>query len=61
MKIKGVSGAGRSPAELKLYCEVTEGVHAYGIASHRHLPEIEQELSRAAGKILCFSYFYVIN
>ena len=46
----GVSGAGRSAKEANLYCEVAEGIHAYGIAGHRHAPEIEQELSRAAGK-----------
>lgn len=46
----GASGAGRSAKEGNLYCEVTEGIQAYGIASHRHSPEIEQGLSRAAGK-----------
>jgi N-acetyl-gamma-glutamyl-phosphate reductase len=44
----GVSGAGREAKQANLYSEVTEGIHPYGIASHRHLPEIEQELSRAA-------------
>ncbi len=46
----GVSGAGRSPKEGSLYAEVTEGIHAYGVAKHRHAPEIEQGLSEAAGK-----------
>ncbi|MBF0094846.1 MAG: N-acetyl-gamma-glutamyl-phosphate reductase [Alphaproteobacteria bacterium] len=46
----GVSGAGRAAKEGSLFCEVTEGIHAYGIASHRHAPEIEQGLSLAAGK-----------
>lgn len=46
----GTSGAGRSAKEANLYCEVTEGIHAYGIASHRHAPEIEQGLSQAAGR-----------
>jgi N-acetyl-gamma-glutamyl-phosphate reductase len=46
----GTSGAGRSAKEANLYCEVTEGIHAYGIASHRHAPEIEQELGVAAGR-----------
>jgi N-acetyl-gamma-glutamyl-phosphate reductase len=46
----GVSGAGRGAKEGSLYSEVTEGVHAYGIASHRHAPEIEQGLSAAAGR-----------
>lgn len=44
----GVSGAGRAAKEANLYCEVTEGLHAYGVASHRHAPEIEQGLSEAA-------------
>lgn len=46
----GVSGAGRAAKEGSLFCEVSEGIHAYGIASHRHAPEIEQGLSQAAGK-----------
>jgi N-acetyl-gamma-glutamyl-phosphate reductase len=46
----GTSGAGRAAKEGTLYCEVTEGINAYGIASHRHAPEIEQGLSGAAGK-----------
>ncbi|GAA0574670.1 N-acetyl-gamma-glutamyl-phosphate reductase [Caenispirillum bisanense] len=46
----GVTGAGRAPKEGTLYSEVTEGIHAYGIASHRHAPEIEQGLSDAAGR-----------
>jgi N-acetyl-gamma-glutamyl-phosphate reductase len=45
----GVSGAGRAAKEASLFCEVSEGIHAYGVANHRHMPEIEQELSRAAG------------
>ena len=45
----GVTGAGRAPKEANLFAEVAEGVHAYSIAGHRHMPEIEQELSRAAG------------
>src|ERR1700733_11112568 len=46
----GVSGAGRAAKEGSLYSEITEGIHAYGIASHRHAPEIEQGLSAAAGR-----------
>lgn len=45
----GVSGAGRAAKEGSLFAEVAEGIHAYGIASHRHAPEIEQGLSAAAG------------
>jgi N-acetyl-gamma-glutamyl-phosphate reductase len=48
----GVSGAGRDAKQQSLYAEVTEGIHAYGIASHRHAPEIEQGLSQAAGRAL---------
>lgn len=44
----GVSGAGRSAKVGSLYCETNEGFKAYGIASHRHTPEIEQELTRLA-------------
>ncbi|MGH7046471.1 MAG: N-acetyl-gamma-glutamyl-phosphate reductase [Stellaceae bacterium] len=45
----GVSGAGRAAREASLYCEVAEGINAYGVANHRHAPEIEQGLSQAAG------------
>ncbi|UCD35647.1 MAG: N-acetyl-gamma-glutamyl-phosphate reductase [Nitrospiraceae bacterium] len=41
----GTSGAGRSPAQPFMFCEVNESVKAYSIAVHRHTPEIEQELS----------------
>lgn len=41
----GVSGAGRDVVLESLFCEVNEGVRAYKIYSHRHTPEIEQELS----------------
>lgn len=42
----GVSGAGRSkPSVASLYTEVNEGFKAYAVATHRHTPEIEQELS----------------
>lgn len=46
----GTSGAGRSPNQGTLFCEITEGINAYGIANHRHTPEIEQGLSEAYGK-----------
>ena len=47
----GVSGAGRSkPQVSSLFCEINEGFTAYGVATHRHGPEIEQELSALAGK-----------
>jgi N-acetyl-gamma-glutamyl-phosphate reductase len=52
----GVSGAGRAAKEANLYTEVTEGMHAYGVASHRHSPEIEQGLSEAAGSPVLVSF-----
>lgn len=45
----GVTGAGRSLKEQNLFSEVAEGMHAYGVAGHRHAPEIEQEISKRAG------------
>src|SRR3546814_18029442 len=52
----GVSGAGRAAKEGSLYAEVAEGTHAYGVASHRHGPEIEQELSASAGRPLVVTF-----
>ncbi|MBO8158083.1 N-acetyl-gamma-glutamyl-phosphate reductase [Thermosyntropha sp.] len=46
----GVSGAGRSLKLASMFCEVNEGVKAYSVGRHRHMPEIAQELSLAAGK-----------
>lgn len=45
----GASGAGRGSKLGSLFCEVNEGFKAYGVASHRHTPEIEQTLSDLAG------------
>lgn len=44
----GVSGAGRGAKVPNLYCEVNENIKAYGVASHRHTPEIEEQLGYAA-------------
>jgi N-acetyl-gamma-glutamyl-phosphate reductase len=52
----GVTGAGRSPKETSLFAEVAEGISAYGIAEHRHMPEIEQGLSAAAGRPIMVSF-----
>ncbi len=52
----GVSGAGRSAKTDNLFCEVNENIKAYGVASHRHTPEIEEQLSHAAGKDLVISF-----
>ena len=46
----GVSGAGRGLKEGNLFSEAAEGVHAYGVGTHRHAPEIEQELNLEAGR-----------
>ncbi len=46
----GTSGAGRKADLAVSYCEVNEGFKAYGIGTHRHTPEIEQELSVVCGK-----------
>ena len=46
----GVTGAGRSVRQANLYTEINEGISAYGIAGHRHAPEIEQGLSFAADR-----------
>lgn len=53
----GVSGAGRSEKLANSFCEVNESMKAYGIATHRHTSEIEQELSIAAKTPiqLCFT------
>lgn len=45
----GVSGAGRELKQSSLFCEVAESLKAYGLEGHRHQPEIEQGLARAAG------------
>lgn len=52
----GVSGAGRSERLGNLHTEVSEGIHAYGIGAHRHAPEIDQELSLAAGGAVMVSF-----
>lgn len=46
----GVSGAGKAAKPTSHFCEVNEGIKAYGVGTHRHAPEIAQELSRAAGE-----------
>ena len=52
----GTSGAGRGSKVDSLYCEVNENIKAYGVASHRHTPEIEEQLSYAAGKPVTISF-----
>lgn len=52
----GVTGAGREAKEANLFAEVAEGIHAYGVANHRHAPEIEQGLSQAAGRDIIVNF-----
>jgi N-acetyl-gamma-glutamyl-phosphate reductase len=46
----GMTGAGRSVREEMIFSEVSEGFHAYGVGHHRHMAELDQELSLAAGR-----------
>ncbi len=46
----GTSGAGRGAKVNNLYCEVNESIKAYGVGTHRHTPEIEEQLSYACGE-----------
>ena len=52
----GATGAGRSLRETMLFCEIAEAAHPYSVATHRHAPEIEQELSVAAGRDLLVNF-----
>ena len=52
----GVSGAGRSEKLANAFCEVNESVKAYGVGTHRHTSEIEQELSFAANDTVVISF-----
>jgi N-acetyl-gamma-glutamyl-phosphate reductase len=46
----GMTGAGRAAKEEMLFSEVSEGFHAYGVGHHRHMAELDQEFSLAAGR-----------
>ena len=52
----GTSGAGRGAKVDNLYCEVNENIKAYGVASHRHTPEIEEQLGYAAGQKVTLNF-----
>ena len=52
----GTSGAGRSAKVDSLFCEVNENMKAYGVASHRHTPEIEEQLGYASGRKVTISF-----
>lgn len=54
--MSGVSGAGRKADVSLLFCECNESARAYGLPKHRHLSEIEQELSIAAGETVHISF-----
>ena len=52
----GTSGAGRGAKVDNLYCEVNENIKAYGVATHRHTPEIEEQLSYAASRPVLINF-----
>lgn len=52
----GTSGAGRGAKVDNLYCEVNENIKAYGVANHRHTPEIEEQLSYASGEKVVLNF-----
>ncbi|MEG0798132.1 MAG: N-acetyl-gamma-glutamyl-phosphate reductase [Acidaminococcaceae bacterium] len=52
----GTTGAGRSLRMGSLYCSVNENFHAYGVANHRHTPEIEQVYSEFAGEAVVIQF-----
>jgi len=52
----GATGAGRKASVGTLFCEVSDSFKAYNLTKHRHTPEIEQELSLAAGRELRLSF-----
>lgn len=52
----GTSGAGRGAKVPNLFCEVNENMKAYGVATHRHTPEIEEQLGYAVGKEITISF-----
>ena len=52
----GTSGAGRGAKLPNLFCEVNENMKAYGVASHRHTPEIEEQLGYAAGQEILVNF-----
>ena len=52
----GTSGAGRGAKVANLYCEVNENIKAYGVATHRHTPEIEDQLGYACGQEVLINF-----
>lgn len=54
--LSGVSGAGRGAKIQNLFCEVNESAKAYGVTTHRHTPEIEEQLGYAYGEKILISF-----
>ena len=52
----GTSGAGRGAKVPNLFCEVNENIKAYGVAGHRHTPEIEEQLGYAANRGIMINF-----
>lgn len=52
----GTSGAGRGAKVPNLFCEVNENIKAYGVTTHRHTPEIEEQLGYAAGEEVMINF-----
>ncbi len=52
----GTSGAGRGAKVPNLFCEVNENIKAYGVTTHRHTPEIEEQLGYAAGEEVLINF-----
>ena len=52
----GTSGAGRGAKVANLFCEVNESMKAYGVGTHRHTPEIEDQLGYACGKEVLINF-----
>ena len=52
----GVTGAGRGAREDMQFAEVSEGFHAYGVGHHRHMAELDQEFSLAAGRLVTVTF-----
>ena len=53
---EGTSGAGRGAKVPNLFCEVNENIKAYGVGTHRHTPEIEEQLGYASGEDVVISF-----
>jgi N-acetyl-gamma-glutamyl-phosphate reductase len=52
----GMTGAGRSLKEDTIFAEVSEGIHPYGVAHHRHMAELDQEFAKAAGRSVTVTF-----